>query len=200
MKDIDLNELRDRAYKTACEHGSHDKEPGNGHLPCLIISGLMEAVEADRKGKSGKKCKSRLEMGYNRYPASVEEEKRFKCPFGKHIKDPLPDESSDAVILLPDLAGLRGISLGLANGDIDDCIEDMAEACKDGTFTGPIHSISTLPVRYDGTFDFPITVNDMILSIFGLAKHLDIDLPWHIGQKQKYNGPRPVSNGEKYWI
>lgn len=39
---------------------------------------------------------------------------------------------------------------------------------------------------------------DMILSIFGLAKHLDIDLLWHIEQKQKYNELRPMSNGKKY--
>lgn len=26
MSNINLNELRDRAYKTACEHGFHDKE------------------------------------------------------------------------------------------------------------------------------------------------------------------------------
>lgn len=25
MENINLNELRDRAYKTACEHGFHDK-------------------------------------------------------------------------------------------------------------------------------------------------------------------------------
>jgi hypothetical protein len=96
------------------------------------------------------------------------------------------------------LAGLRGISLELANGDIDDCIEDLAEACKDETFTESIYSISTLPVRYDGIFDFSITVNDMILSIFGLAKHLDIDLLWHIEQKIRYNELRPMLNGKKY--
>lgn len=198
MDNINLNALRDRAYKTACEHGFHDKELSNEHLLCLIISELMEAVEADRKGKLGKKCKSRFEMEYNRYPALVEEEKRFKCSFEKHIKDSLPDELSDAVIRLLDLAGLRGISLELANGDIDDCIEDMAEAYKDETFTESIYSISTLPVRYDGIFDFSITVNDMILSIFGLAKHLDIDLLWHIEQKIRYNELRPMLNGKKY--
>ena len=26
MNNINLNELRNRAYKTACEHGFHDKE------------------------------------------------------------------------------------------------------------------------------------------------------------------------------
>lgn len=55
MDNINLNALRDRAYKTACEHGFHDKELSNEHLLCLIISELMEAVEADRKGKLGKK-------------------------------------------------------------------------------------------------------------------------------------------------
>lgn len=46
-----LNELRDRAYKTACEHGFHDEELSNEHCLCLVISELMEAVEADRKGR-----------------------------------------------------------------------------------------------------------------------------------------------------
>ena len=77
-------------------------------------------------------------------------------------------------------------------------IEDIAEACKDETFTESIYSISTLPVRYDGIFDFPTAVNDMILSIFGLAKHLDIDLLWHIEQKMKYNELCEKMHGKKY--
>lgn len=198
MENINLNELRNIAYKTACEHGFHDKILSEEHYLCLVISELMEAVEAERKGRLGKKCKSRFEMDYNCYPALVEEEKRFKCSFEKNVKDTLPDELSNAVIRLLDLAGLRGISLELANGDIDDCIEDMAEACKDETFTESIYSISTLPVRYDGIFDFSITVNDMILSIFGLAKHLDVDLLWHIEQKIRYNELRPMLNGKRY--
>lgn len=198
MSKIDLNTLRDRAYKTACEHGFHDQELSNEHCLCLVISELMEAVEADRKGRLGKKCKSRFDMDYNRYPALVEEEKRFKSSFEKNIKDSLPDELADAAIRLLDLAGLRGINLELSNGDIDDCIEDMAEACKGETFTESIYSISTLPVRYDGIFDFPTTVNDMILSIFGFAKHLDIDLLWHIEQKMKYNELREKMHGKKY--
>ena len=48
---MNLNELRDRAYKTACEHGFHDEELSNEHCLCLVISELMEAVEADRNNK-----------------------------------------------------------------------------------------------------------------------------------------------------
>ena len=50
---MNLNELRDRAYKTACDRGFHDEELSNEHCLCLVISELMEAVEADRKGGNG---------------------------------------------------------------------------------------------------------------------------------------------------
>lgn len=197
MSKIDFNALRDRAYKCACAHGFHNTELSNGHLLMLVITELSEAVEADRKGKYFKGI-STFEREFNRYSALVDENKRFECAFEKYVKDTVSDEMADAVIRLLDLAGLRGISLEFANGDIDDCIEDMAEACKDETFTESIYSISTLPVRYDGIFDFPTAVNDMILSIFGLAKHLDIDLLWHIEQKMKYNELREKMHGKKY--
>ena len=48
---MNLNELRDKSYKNACEHGFHDQELSNEHCLCLVISELMEAVEADRKCK-----------------------------------------------------------------------------------------------------------------------------------------------------
>ena len=175
MSKMNLNELRDKAYKTACEHGFHDQELSNNHFLCLVISELMEAVEADRKGRR----------------ANVDR-------YNKKIANSRICQGLDSDIRLLDLAGLRGINLELANGDIDDCIEDMAEACKDETFTESIYSISTLPVRYDGIFDFSTAVNDMILSIFGLAKHLDVDLFWHIEQKMKYNELREKMHGKKY--
>ena len=195
---MNLNKLRDRAYKNACEHGFHDKELTDDHFLMLVICELAEAVEADRKGRLGLECKSRFEKDYNRYPNFSEEKKRFKCSFVKHVKDSVPDELADAVIRLLDLAGLRGINLELANRDFDECIEDMAEACEDKIFIESIYSISTLPVRYNGIFDFPTAVNDMILSIFGLAKHLDIDLLWHIEQKMRYNELREYKHGKKY--
>ena len=197
MSKIDLNALRDRAYKTACEHGFHDEELSNEHCLMLVITELSEAIEADRKGKYFK-GRIKFERDFNLYSKLVEENVRYRNAFEKHIKDTVGDELADSVIRLLDLAGLRGINLEFANGDIDDCIEDMAEAFKDETFTESIYSISTLPVRYDGIFDFPTAVNDMILSIFGLAKHLGIDLFWHIEQKIKYNELREKMYGKKY--
>ena len=197
MNNINLNELRNRAYKTACEHGFHDKELSNEHCLCLIVGELMEAVEADRKGRLGKKCKSRFEMDYNRYPALVEEEKRFKCSFKKNVKDTLPDELSDAVIRLLDLAGLRNISIA----DFpEEAIYGASESCVGETFTESIYAISTLPIRYfyEYNYSFESQIGHMLLSIFGLAKHMNIDLIWHVEQKMRYNELRPKLNGKRY--
>jgi hypothetical protein len=193
---MNLNKLRDRAYKTACEHGFHDEELSNEHCLCLVISELMEAVEADRKGKYFKGILT-FEREFNRYSALVEEEKRFKCSFERHVKDTVPDELTDAVIRLLDLCGLRKI-------DIEDFTEEMLydaeESCNDETFTESIYAISTIPIRYEYEYGYLLggQLNSMLLAIFGLAKHLDIDLIWHINQKMRYNELRENKHGKRY--
>lgn len=193
MNDIKLNKWRDRAYKTACEHGFHDEELSNKHHLCLVTSELMEAVEADRKGKRADR---------QSFKSSYEDEEphddvNFKYCFEKYIKDTLPDELADAAIRLLDLCGLRKI-------DIEDFTEEMLyeaeESCEDETFTESIYAISTIPIRYAYEYDYPLEkqLNGMLLAIFGLANHLDIDLTWHINQKMRYNELRPMLNGKKY--
>lgn len=192
-----LNELRDRAYKTACEHGFHDTKLSDEHFLCLVISELMEAVEAHRKGRLGKNCKSRFEMDYNRYPALVEEEKRFKCSFEKNVKDSLPDELADACIRLLDLAGYKGIVIEKFAEEI---IYESTESCNGESFTESIYSIATIPVRYEYEYDYSFDkqLNSMLLGIIGLSNYMGIDLLWHIEQKMKYNELRPRMHGKSY--
>ena len=194
---MNLNELRDKAYRNAVTHGFHDEELSNEHCLCLVISELMEAVEADRKGRLGKKCKSRFDIDYNRYPALVEEEKRFKSSFEKNVKDSLPDELADAAIRLLDLAGLRNISI---DDFSDEMIYEATESCNDETFTESIYAISTIPIRCEYEYDSLLEnqLNSMLLAIFGFAKHLNIDLIWHINQKMRYNELRENKHGKRY--
>ena len=343
MEHINLNELRNRAYKTACEHGFHDKELSNEHLLCLVTSELMEAVEADRnerfhyiknfsneketieKWKSVKEYEQYYEVsnlgrvkskdmmvwngnsyylnkgrilkpglggtGYytvalkgkthkvavlvanafldkisdtdfvnhidgdktndnisnlefvspsqnNRhaYVSGLHSSKKSqkltyeqKCEISflhklgtayttiykhntygvtksaiqrvcnEHLKytDSVEFELADAAIRLLDLCGLRKI-------DIEDFTEEMLyeaeESCEDETFTESIYAISTIPIRYAYEYDYPLEkqLNGMLLAIFGLANHLDIDLTWHINQKMRYNELRENKNGKKY--
>lgn len=194
---MDLNELRNKAYKTACEHGFHDEELSNEHCLCLVISELMEAVEADRKGRLGKKCKSRFEMDYNRYPALVEEEKRFKCSFEKNVKDSLPDELADATIRLLDLAGYRGIAIETFT---EEMIYESTESCNDESFTESIYAIATIPVRFEYEYDYSFDkqLNSMLLGIIGLSNYMGIDLLWHVEQKMRYNELRENKHGKRY--
>ena len=196
MNKIDLNALRDRAYKIACDHGFHDIELSNEHWLMLVITELSEAVEADRLDKRADKFCFDIVIA-NAHKGIVRDD-WFVFSFNRCIKGSVEEELADAAIRLLDLAGFRGISLDIATKDIDNRIDDMAEACKDEIFTESIYSISILPERYKGLYDFPTIVNDMLLSIFGLAKHLNIDLMWHIEQKMKYNELREKMHGKKY--
>ena len=195
MNEIDLNALRERAYKIACEHGFHDTELSNEHLLMLVITELAEAVDADRKGRRAK-IDSFKSWQY-KFSSHTEEGRirTFKEDFEAYLKDTVEDELADAVIRLLDLAGYRCISIEPISEDI---IEDMEESCKDETFTESIYSISTLPMRYEGVYDIHVTLNGMITAIIGLAKHLEIDLLWHIEQKMKYNELREKMHGKKY--
>lgn len=190
---INLNKLRDKAYKTACDHGFHDKELSNEHLLMLVITELAEAVEADRNGKVAQRRMFEMNCG-----TPQEDPIHHWCfCFDHFIKDSVQDELADAVIRLLDLAGLRNIDI---EDFTDEGIDDSSESCKDETFTESVYAISTMPIRHEYEYGYLLDkrLNNMLLAIFGLAKHLDIDLLWHIEQKMKYNQLQPAMHGKKY--
>lgn len=78
----DLNELRDKAYQCAVKHGWHEEKLSNEHFLCLVISELMEAVEADRKGKRADTD------AFNKYYNCV----NFKENFERQIKGTVEEE------------------------------------------------------------------------------------------------------------
>ena len=51
MNNINLNELRDRAYKTACEHGFHDKELSDEHEIWKDVSGFEGYYKVSNLGR-----------------------------------------------------------------------------------------------------------------------------------------------------
>lgn len=194
---MDLNELRDRAYKIACDHGFHDKELSNEHFLCLVISELMEAVEADRKSRHFDKDKYKIGE-YAECQGWLTNEEKFINVFNRYIKDTIEDELSDAVIRLFDLYGLRGIDL---NEDAfrEETIAEYAEIYQGKSFTESIYYITgELASRHNYISKSAVLPEMVLLYILGFSKHLDIDLLWHIEQKMKYNQHREKMNGKKY--
>jgi NTP pyrophosphatase (non-canonical NTP hydrolase) len=180
----DLNELRDRAYKTACEHGFHKEELSDKHLLMLVITELCEAIEADRKGK--KIDIKQFECGIS-YPKND-----FKQVYEYCIKGSVEEELADAAIRLLDLAGLRDIEVQR--------IETMEAAYvslfKSMPFPECIYDIVMNITKCERTIR--PCVNLSLAIIFALAESRDIDLLWHINEKMKYNELRPNKHGKKY--
>ena len=72
------------------------------------------------------------------------------------------------------------------------------ESCNNETFTESIYAISTIPIRCEYEYDSLLEnqLNSMLLAIFGFAKHLNIDLIWHVEQKMRYNELRENKHGK----
>ena len=52
MNTEELNALKERAYKTAVEHGFHEEERPDAYWLGLVMSEMGEAINADRKGST----------------------------------------------------------------------------------------------------------------------------------------------------
>lgn len=191
----DLNQLRDKAYQCAVVHGWHDEDLSDEHFLCLVISELMEAVEADRKGKHSKIGMFKEWQG-NSIPLSEEtRQRRFKEDFEAYIKGSVEEELADACIRLLDLAGLRNVDLGEVTLDELKC----SEGFFDWTFTESIFFLVCNLTNTDfiETHSFGSYLRVALMEIIGFFVKKDIDIFWYIEQKMKYNELRPYKHGDK---
>jgi hypothetical protein len=180
---MNLNELRDKAYRCAVKHGWHEEEYSNEHFLCLVISELMEAVEADRSEKHTNRDIFEYYMKQRR-----RDDEEFMYAFKHDIKDSVEDELADACIRLLDLAGLRGYDL-----DSFDYEGSDTEDYSDMTFTESMFRICVYVTDNFYRDELYILLNE----IFAFCRDRNIDIFWHIKQKMKYNELRPYKHGDK---
>lgn len=185
---MNLNTLRDEAFKIACEHGFHDTELSNEHYLMLVITELSEAVEADRKDRHADIAKFKEWQGNSLSLSEETRIKRFKEDFEAYIKDTVEDELADAYIRLLDLAGLWDINIGR--------IEFVNVMSSKRTFTENIYVITECLTNDEYLLEEQ--VNKAITQLLGLTDILGIDLEWHIRIKMKYNSMRENKHGKKY--
>ena len=183
-----LNDLRDKAYQCAVVHGWHEHEYSNEHFLCLVISELMEAVEADRNGKRAQIGMFKEWQGNSISLTEETRQRRFKEDFEAFIKGSVEEELADACIRLLDLAGLRGYDL-----DSFDYEGSDTEDYSDMTFTESMFRICVYVTdNFYGDEPF-ILLNE----IFAFCRDRNIDIFWYIEQKMKYNELRQYKHGGK---
>lgn len=180
---MNLNELRDKAYQCAVVHGWHEENLSDEHFLCLVISELMEAVEADRKGRYANVGRYIAESDFychGAFPDTI---------FEQWIKDTVEDELADACIRLLDLAGLRDLQLTYTNGF----------AIMKMSFTEYIYCMCSFITNPDkssvGWLDNHISYSLGWIFSWCRAKHINIE--WHIEEKMKYNELRSYKHGYK---
>ena len=178
-----LNQLKDEAYAIACEHGFHDEEQSDEHLLCLVVSELMEAVEADRHGNHAD-----MDAYWSRLDAYPDADELFE----RYVKDTVEDELADAAIRLLDHAGVRGEEIKMYGGGFErNLYEDSAELKKrDYEFTEVIFHVTR---NVTG-----LTCALALYDLFLIAETSDFDLVEHIKLKMNYNRNRPRLHGKKY--
>lgn len=182
---IELNELRDKAYRNAVVHGWHNENLSDEHFLCLVISELMEAVEADRKGRHADR-KSFIKHYEDEEP---HDSANFMYSFTRFIKGTVEEELADSCIRLLDLAGLSACDLDSFDYEGSDT-EDYSEM----SFTESMYRICMF-ITDDGFFDKDICI--FMNEIFAFCKDRNIDIFWFIEQKMKYNELRPYKHGDK---
>jgi len=175
-----LNELRNRAYKTARDHGFHDEELSDAHSLCLVISELMEAVEADRNDSVANMIGFETCMK-NAYQGIVRDDWFLKS-YRANIKGCVEEELADAVIRLLDLAGLRDIDLSALQEPLFDKFNIDPEfiswkfQLKEMSFTERIFFMCSILTNKEGGIED--IVKATIVVTFLNADILGIDLLW----------------------
>jgi len=186
--EIDYNKLATEVHAENVKKGFYDKEPERSMTLLLVVSELMEMIEADRIDNkitaSGKIIANKLFNG------NVDDcPPLFKEVFKKSIKDTIEDEAADVIIRLLDYAGWQGIDL-THKEDVNICAasEDLAENIWVIITLINEHRINNKPSIYS------ILRNcDYAFRII-----LNIDTWKHVELKRKYNALRPQKNGKKY--
>ena len=191
----DWNELRDKIHANAVEHGFWEYNPSPEHFLCLVISELMESVEAHRKSKHAdiNSFEKRIDEPISKHEAATPVE-RLRYWFNSYIKDSVEDELADAVIRILDLAG--GIKVSLSSlYDSSMVVDSLKYISAKNTFTENIYTVVRF-ITCEMNLSFRLTI--ALRMIEAVADIYDVDLSWHIREKILYNIFRSYKHGKNY--
>ena len=180
-----LNELSKEVHANAVEKGFWDNNPSNEHCLMMVITELVETIEADRIGKRADRFCFENSL-INAFQGIIRPDWFLYC-YNCCIKNTVEDELADAFIRLLDLAGARNLNVNR----LLTVFPNMKKP-----FTENIFGICKEIAFYK--YSIEERVNYAMLSILALCEYMKIDLSWFVYQKMRYNSLRPVMHNKKY--
>ena len=179
-----LTELRDRAYRAACEKGFHDEQKPDAVYKMLIITEIAEAVQADRKELRVRKD---IKDKYKVFVIDSEEPHQsfYKC----EIAGKLEDELADIIIRMLDYCGLKQINMQPLESKLikEELPVGMQNFCDDMFYFCVL--ITDWPDKY---------MPNTIAFLINYCESLGIDILWFVEMKMRYNKSRPRMHNRKY--
>ena len=172
-----LTELRDRAYRTACDKGFHDEQKPDAVYKMLIITEIAEAVQADRKGRRvTRKAREDYEQfmeAYNDISITMYE---------SAISGTLEDELADIIIRMLDYCGMKeiGFDNGIEYNDFPFNHFDFLNKSFPEVMLGFCKRAAA------SFFDMGF----LLRIIFYYCESLGIDILWFVEMKMRYNEAR----------
>lgn len=194
---MNINELKDRAYKIACEHGWYDEEHSLIHHLMLVITELSEAVNADRIGKYAQRKMYERES----VTPQLNTEEHWCYCYQTFIKDTVEDELADAAIRILSLLGKHEVKLDeelFKKETINEGLKDANQRLSQGFLLSEDVFFLSYELTHLQDKGSNLTLDTILLHLIMTAFGLNIDLFWHIEQKLKYNESRPYKHGKKY--
>ena len=186
-----LNALKEKAHKSAVEHGFYEEVKPDAFYLGLVMSEAGEAINADRKGMHADT--NWFEEGMaNGYLTP-------RVLFESYIKNSVEDEIADIVIRLLDFAGHKWYGLRFeVDYELTNPVFGVLE--HEGLSSALFQLNYALGNAYDrGRLEEGISWGFMIYSeCFCKMTGSDKDLWWFVEKKMAYNDLRPRLNGEKY--
>ena len=186
-----LNALKEKAHKTAVEHGFYEEVKPDAFYLGLVMSEAGEAINADRKGRHADTKRFEEVMAMRSISP--------RAAFEENIKDSVEDEIADIVIRLLDFAGLKGykVIVDLSDPSVMVYLVFFENFWLPGML---FHLMGALSDAFDDGY-----VEGCIACLIGIFEGCfekmtgsDKDLWWFVDKKMRYNELRPKLNGKKY--
>lgn len=205
----ELNKMIAAANDIAEKQGLQEKNLSDNHYLMMIITEIVEAIQADRSGNKAMMksfnvlVKEKGDDANFIFPDGFgKERENFIFAYEKYIEGTVDGELADIVIRTMSFFGLREMKFSFIKDLNEIAVKQSEEYFKNCSFTEAALCLTENFARqYNGLCTSNALADDLsynVAFVFLWAKHLKIDLMRHIKLKMKYNSMREYKHGKKY--